>query len=210
MSELQDWKGVYDFWFPPGLDEAGPEKHRQMFMRWFAGGANADVARFAAIVAAAKAGGLESWLATPRGRLSLIIVLDQFPRTLFAGTPEAYACDPAALAIAEEGLRNGHYEALSKPWEKTFALLPLAHAEGPDHRDRLRRSVALTGEIAREAPQSLQALYQHSVSQSRGHLDVIIRFGRYPHRNPVLGRVSTIEERAYLKKGDFVHNRRPP
>jgi uncharacterized protein (DUF924 family) len=142
--------------------------------------------------------------------LSLIVVLDQFPRGLFAGTPEAYAYDPAALRIAEEGLRNGHYDSLAKPWEKTFFFMPLVHAEGPGHRERLERVLAMTEGIALEAPKRLRLLYRHSVNQVRGHLDVISRFGRFPHRNPILGRPSTREEQSYLDKGDFVHLRPPP
>jgi uncharacterized protein (DUF924 family) len=150
---------------------------------------------------------LDHWLATPLGCLSLIVVLDQFPRGLFAGTPEAYASDPDALRIAEEGLRNGQYDALAKPWEKTFFFIPLGHAEGPGHRERLGRVVAMTERIALEAPERLRPLYQHSAGQARSHLEVIARFGRFPHRNPILGRPSTPEEQAYLDKGDFVHTR---
>ena len=114
MNEVQDCRTVYDFWFPPGLEDDDPETHRQRWIWWMGGGANAGLPPFALTLAAARAGRLDAWLATPRGRLSLIVVLDQFPRGLHAGTPEAYSCDPAALRIAEEGLRNGHYDALTR------------------------------------------------------------------------------------------------
>jgi uncharacterized protein (DUF924 family) len=210
MSEAQDWRTVYDFWFPPGLDDADPEAHRRMFGRWFGGGADAELPPFAPVVEAARAGCLGHWLATSLGRLALIVVLDQFPRGLFAGTPAAYASDPDALRLAEEGLRNGHYDALAKAWEKTFFFLPLAHAEGPDHRERLERVVALADRVAEDAPERLRPLYRFSAGQARGHLEVIARFGRFPHRNPVLGRASTRDEEAYLAQGDFVHTRQPP
>jgi uncharacterized protein (DUF924 family) len=210
MSEAQDWRTVYDFWFPPGLDDADLEAYRQMFGRWFGGGANAELPPFAPVVEAARAGRLGHWLATPLGRLALIVVLDQFPRGLFAGTPAAYASDPDALRLAEEGLRNGHYDALATAWEKTFFSMPLAHAEGPDHRGRLERVVALADRVAEDAPERLRPLYRFSAGQARGHLEVIARFGRFPHRNPVLGRASTPEEEAYLERGDFVHTRQPP
>jgi uncharacterized protein (DUF924 family) len=205
-----DWRTVHDFWFPPGLDDADLETHRRMFVWWFGSGANAALPPFAPVLEAARTGRLDHWLGTPGGRLSLIVVLDQFPRGLSAGTPDAYASDAEALRIAEEGLRNGQYDALARPWEKTFFVLPLGHAEGPDHLARLERVVAMTETIALEAPERLQPLYRHSVSQARGHLEVISRFGRFPHRNPILGRVSTPEEAAYLAKGDFVHLRPPP
>lgn len=210
MNEAQDWRTVYDFWFPPGVDDDDPETHRQRWIWWMGGGANRELQPFGPMVEAARAGRLNAWLATPRGRLSLILVLDQFPRGLYAGTPAAYANDPAALRIAEEGLRNGHYDALTGAWEKSFFFMPLGHAEGPDHRERLERVVALAEAIAHEAPERLRSPYRHGVSQARGHLDVISRFGRHPHRNPVLGRDSTPEEAAYLEEGDFVHLRRPP
>jgi uncharacterized protein (DUF924 family) len=205
-----EWRQVHEFWFPPGLETADAETHRRMFRRWFAGGANEELPPFAPFLQGARAGGLDHWRATPLGRLSLILVLDQFPRGLLAGTPEAYACDPEALRLAEEGLAQGQYDRLVWPWEKTFFLLPLAHAEGPDHRARLRRVVALTEAIAEETPPPLRPLYAHSVRQARGHLEVIDRFGRYPHRNQVLGRGSTRAEAAYLAAGDFVHTRPPP
>ncbi|HEX2151548.1 MAG TPA: DUF924 family protein [Stellaceae bacterium] len=210
MALQATWRTVYDFWFPPGLDDADLETHRRMFLWWFGGGATPELPPFAPMVQAARTGRLDHFLATPLGRLSLIVVLDQFPRGLFAGTPEVYASDPVALQIAEEGLRNGHYDALAKPWEKTFFFMPLGHAEGPSHRERLERVVAMAERIALEAPERLRPLYRHSISQARGHLEVISRFGRFPHRNPILGRSSTPEEQAYLDKGDFVHTRPPP
>lgn len=210
MDETPRWQAVYEFWFPPGLDETGPDAHREMFVRWFGGGANAGLAPFAPVVEAADAGRLDDWLDVPLGRLSLILVLDQFPRGLFAGTPAAYARDPDALRVAEEGLRNGQYEALTRPWEKMFFSMPLAHAEGPGHPERLGRVVALAERVAADAPGHLQPLYQHSARQARGHLDTVSRFGRFPHRNAVLGRASTPEEAAYLERGDFVHTRMPP
>jgi uncharacterized protein (DUF924 family)/uncharacterized protein YjiS (DUF1127 family) len=210
MNDHQDWKTVYDFWFPPGLENADAQAFRRRAEWWFGGGANAELGPFAHTLTAARSGRLDHWLATPRGRLSLIIVLDQFQRGLFAGKPEAYAADAQALRIAEEGLRNGHYDALTYPWEKTSFFLPLGHAEGPDHLERLYRAVALAEDLAVETPARLKPHYEFSLSQARASRDLIERFGRFPHRNPILGRTSTPEEAAYLKAGDFVHMRRPP
>lgn len=205
-----DWPAVYEFWFPPGLEEAGAEVHRAMFTRWFRGGTRAELPRFASLVARARSGSLDGWLAHARARLALILLLDQFTRGLFADTPEAYAADPLALRIAQEGIRNGHYDQLARPWEKTFFVLPLAHAEGPDHLARLDLVVMLTLELARAAPPDLRPLYAFSAGQARAHRELITRFGRYPHRNSVLGRPSTDEELGYLAAGEFVHDRIPP
>jgi uncharacterized protein (DUF924 family) len=205
-----DWRRVYDFWFPVDLSDSGIAAHWQMMAWWMRGGANAELHQFAPLVHAAKARKLDHWLGTPLGRLSLIIVLDQFPRGLFAGTPEAYSSDPDTLMIAEEGLKNGDYDTLTSPYEKFFHFLPLAHAEGPDHLERMRRIVAISERAIDEAPDHLKPVWQFSLSQAQANFDIIARFGRFPHRNPVLGRASTPEELTYLAKGDFVHTRSLP
>ncbi len=210
MDEAQDWRAVYGFWFPPGLDDADLAAHWRMLEWWMRGGANGELPQFAPLTEAARAGRLDHWLATPLGRLSLIVVLDQFTRGLHAGTPDAYASDPEALRIAEEGLRNGHYDALKSPWEKFFFMLPLAHAEGPDHLERMTRILSLSQAMTDGAPAHLRPIHQFSHSQAQGHFDVISRFGRFPHRNAVLGRETTPDEAAYLEKGDYVYNRQPP
>jgi len=203
-------KQIYDFWFPPALENADRDTFRRRVEWWFAGGANAELAPFTHTLMAARLGRLDHWLATPRGRLALIIVLDQFPRGLFAGKAEAYASDPQVLRIAEEGLWNGHYDALTHPWEKTFFFLPLGHAEGPGHLHRLDRVVTLAENVVLDAPERFRMYYQFSLSQARANRDLIARFGRYPHRNDILGRTSTPEEVEYVKTGNFVHLRRPP
>lgn len=210
MSSRMDWQQVYRFWFPVDLSNADVAAHWQMLAWWMRGGATAELVRFAPVVQAAKARQLDHWLETPHGRLSLIIVLDQFPRGLFAGTAEAYSSDQDALSIAEEGFGNGHYDALHSPYERFFHLLPLAHAEGPDHLERMRRIVAISEQALEEAPEHLKPIWQFSLGQAEANFDVIARFGRFPHRNPVLGRASTPEELAYLAEGDFVHTRTLP
>ena len=209
MSFHMDWRRIYDFWFPVDLSDADIGDHWRMLTWWMRGGANAELLQFEPVVRAAKAGHLDSWLSTPRGRLSLIVVLDQFPRGLFAGTPEAYSSDPAALKIVEEGFGNGHYDALTTPYERFFYFLPYAHAEGPDHLKRMKRIVAVSEQAVDEAPEHLKPVWLFSLSQARANLEVISRFGRFPHRNPVLGRTSSPEELVYLAKGDFVHLRSP-
>jgi uncharacterized protein (DUF924 family) len=210
MTEILDWRPVYDFWFPPDVNSTDAAVHWRMLQWWMGGGANAELAPFWPILEAGRAGRLGHWLQEPRGRLSLIIVLDQFTRGLLAGTPEAFASDAEALRIVREGVTNGHYDALARLWERFFFLLPMAHAEGPDHRERMERIVALSEEALANAPEHLRPIFEFSLSQARGHRDVIARFGRFPHRNAVIGRVSTPEEQVHLDKGDYVYNRRPP
>jgi uncharacterized protein (DUF924 family) len=200
-------EGVLAFWFPD-LSRADHARLVRQFEWWFRGGADAAVAeRFTPFFARAARGELDHWSAQPRSRLALIIMLDQFPRSLYRDTAQAYAQDPKALALALDGIRTGHYARLETPWEKTFFLLPLGHSEEVGH---LERAVALAEEIAAGAPPQFRKVLEHSASQARGHRDVLARFGRQPHRNAVLGRQSTPEELDYLASGELVHKRGLP
>ena len=139
-----------------------------------------------------------------RGLRSLLMVLDQFSRSAYRGTARAYAQDAKALALAIEGIDNGHYGRIPTMGEKTFFILPLAHSEQLAMHER---TVALCEALIAEAPEHLRRIYVFSASQARGHREVIARFGRHPHRNAVLGRTSSEEERAYIAEGQFVHRR---
>jgi uncharacterized protein (DUF924 family) len=201
MTEAED---ILAFWFPPGLD-ADEETHRRQFQFWFGGGANALIAeRYSEISETAARGALESWVGAARSRLALIIVLDQFPRSLHGGNAAAYAQDEKAVALALDGLECGFYDNLATVWEKTFFMLPLGHSE---RLDLVERCVQLAEALIGEAPAQLRRMYEFSAAQARGSRDVVARFGRQPHRNAALGRDSTAEERDYLATGNFVHRR---
>lgn len=175
---------------------------------WFRGGSDADITgRFSPLLEQATRDELDAWSREPRSRLALIIVLDQFSRTIYRGTAQAFAQDPKACALTLEGIDVGHYAALESPWEKTFFFLPLGHSE--DLRN-IELAVKLADEIVKEAPQDYQALLEFSAVQARRHRDVIARFGRHPHRNEALGRQSTPEELEYLMSGQLVHTRSMP
>ncbi len=207
MTEQAD---VLDFWFPEGVD-TDVETHKQYWMWRMRGGADADiVARFSTATERAARGELDDWATTPRGRLALIVVLDQFSRSVWRDSPRAYAQDPKALALALHGLDNGHYDALATVWEKAFFGLPLGHCEGPNLLAQLDRSIELADKILDEAPAHLRPIYEFSAQQPREHRKVVAAFGRHPHRNAVLGRESTPEELAYLAAGKFPHQRDMP
>ena len=156
------------------------------FEWWFRGGADsAIVERFSGLLERAARGELDHWSHRPRSRLALIIVLDQFPRSIHRGTARAFAQDRKALALALQGIEIGHYAALETPWEKTFFFLPLGHSEELTH---LEAAVKLAEELVVQAPAELRRILEHSAAQARGHRDVIARFGRHPHRNAILGR----------------------
>jgi uncharacterized protein (DUF924 family) len=115
-----------------------------------------------------------------------------------------------ALALTEQGLANGHYEALSDYWEKVFFALPLIHAEGPDHLQRAERGVELAEMRLSFGPEHLRPIREFGLEQAQKHRENVARFGRHPHRNAVLGRTSTPDEADYIATGEFVHRRRPP
>ena len=203
----EDFEDVLRFWFPqrPGDDHATMVRQ---FEWWFLGGADAGIAeRFPMLLERAARGELEWWSRTARSRLALIIVLDQFSRSVHRGTARAYAQDAQALALSLQGIEIWHYAALETPWEKTFFFLPLGHAEDLTH---LETAVRLAEELVGQAPAGLRRVLEHSAAQARGHRDVIARFGRHPHRNAVLGRQSTPEELDYLASGQLVHLRPLP
>lgn len=205
----REWHRVLGFWFPEGrAPEIDADAHRDHWRWRMRGGADdAIVARFADLTMTAAAGGLDHWAVDPEGRLALIILLDQFPRSLWRDEPRAFAQDEAALSLAVEGLANGHYSVLGPPWFRIVFGLPLGHCEGPDHLDRLDLLIRLREAVAAEAPPGLRPLYRSLVQQAREVREVIAAFGRHPHRNRILGRASTPAEDAYLSAGRFPHLR---
>jgi uncharacterized protein (DUF924 family) len=208
--EAREWDEVLRFWFPDSPDEDLETHGRRSAWRMRGGADEEIVARFTDVTEQAAAGALDHWAEDPRGRLALIVILDQFSRSVWSGSPRAFAQDPRALTLALEGLENGHYAALSAPWEQTSYQLVLGHCEGPDHLARLDRAHALAQEIQASAPDHLKPIYAFGVEQKVLHRRVIETFGRYPHRNAILGRTSTPEEAAYVAEGQFPHRRAVP
>jgi len=198
---------VLRFWFPD-LSMADHARLAGQFEWWFRGGADAAIVeRFGVLTERSARGELDDWARSPQSRLALIVVLDQFSRSLYRNTPRAYAQDAKACRLALDGIANGHYAALDTPWQKTFFFMPLGHSERLAHQ---QTAVGLAEELAAEAPAQFRKALEHSASQARGHRDVIARFGRHPHRNAVLGRESTAEELDYLAKTQLVHTRPVP
>jgi uncharacterized protein (DUF924 family) len=209
--EVLDEQEVLSYWFPPGIHDADAETYRRQWLRWFGGGPEVDgeiAERFGGVLERARRGELGSWAETPRGRLALIIVLDQFSRSVYKGTPLAYAQDPAALRLAREGIEAAMDRDMEVA-ERLFFTVPLGHAEGPEHLERTDMAVRRAEEQLELAPAHLKPMYEHSLGQARAHRDVIARFGRHPHRNVILGRASTPEESEYLRNEVPVHSRRP-
>ena len=198
-------KDIVDFWFPDG-DTPTPEEHIRLWNWRMRGGAHEDVlARFTDVTERAAAGDLDHWADTPLGRLALILILDQFTRSVWAGTPRAYDFDEKARDLCLEGLANGHFDALETVWFKTTCKLPMEHCECAAHLANLDRVIAIAEALAGETPENLRLYFKSAASLPKKHRAVIAEFGRQPHRNAILGRMSTPDEVVYLAAGVFPH-----
>jgi uncharacterized protein (DUF924 family) len=150
--------------------------------------------RFASVREAAVAGELDAWSATSRGRLALIVLVDQFSRNLNRGDAGAFRHDALALAWARAALAAGDGDTL-RPVERVFAYLPFEHSEVLADQDR---SVALFTALRDGVSAELRPSFDGFLDYARRHRDIIVRFGRFPHRNAALGRASTPQESAFL------------
>ena len=190
-------ESVLAFWF--GAPGSAVEIAGRQGTLWFGKSPANDQAvieRFAATLTAATAGQLDHWVRTPHGRLALVIVLDQFPHHIHRDQPQAFATDPQALALSLAALAVDEDRQLA-PIERVFLYLPLEHAESLDMQDR---SVALYEALAHEAAVDERVLFDNFLDYARKHRDVVARFGRFPHRNAILGRPSTPDELEVLKQ----------
>lgn len=172
---------VIGFW-----QEAGPD-------RWFRKDAEFDRRfrdRFLALHEAAARGELDGWAASPSGALALLILLDQYPRNAFRGTPRMYGADEKARMIADLAVSRG-YDLEVPPALKLFVYLPFGHSESLIDQNR---SVQLVAE----------RLGEPSLSHAKHHREIVRRFGRFPHRNAILGRKPTAEELSYLAAGGYM------
>lgn len=188
---------VLDFWFGPSGSAAGIAARQGKL--WFGKSAIHDRAvseRFSDTLAAATAGELDHWPGTPAGRLALVIVFDQFPHHIHRGRPQAFATDRQALALTLAALA-AHEDAHLTPLERVFLYLPLEHAESNEMQ---ALSVSLYERLAAEAADGEHALFENFLEYARRHRDVVARFGRFPHRNAVLGRPSTPDEIEFLQQ----------
>jgi len=192
---MSDVDAILSFWLEP--KPATEEELAGRGKLWFGGGPELDrqiSERFGALLESARRGELDGWANEPRSRRALIILLDQFSRNVFRGKPEAFHQDEKALALARTGLDSGMFDGLDA-LDRMFVSLPFSHAEDLDAH---RRAVRLCQASLAGAPPAWRKMVVSAVDFARKHLDVIARFGRFPHRNATLGRESTTEEAEYL------------
>lgn len=190
---------VLSFWFGD-LDEEGLAAPAAQ-ARWFSKDPAFDQEvreRFGALHASLLAGERADWQATPRGRLGAVIVLDQLSRNMFRDTPDMYGADPAALSMALAAIDGGE-DRLRPADERIFLYLPLMHAEDLALQDRC---VSLFAAWRDGASGRLRERLDHNLHYAILHRDIVARFGRFPHRNAILGRATTAEEQTFLQGPD--------
>ena len=179
MSALQE---ILDFWFAEGRQDFWFEKNAAF---------DAEVRRvLLPHLQTALTGRYESWRREPRGCLALVLLLDQVPRNVYRDTPRAFATDAAAVAVSRHALAEGFDRALATIDERMFLYIPLEHSEDlKDQQDCVRLVAMMEGAA-------------EFLSYAERHRDIIARFGRFPHRNAILGRESTEEELDFLKQSN--------
>lgn len=195
MTSGPSAREIASYWL--GDSTESPEKARARFELWYRGGPRVDEEirrRFGARIAEARDGALREWEETGEGALALVILLDQFTRNIYRGTPEAYSGDALALAAAGRAVAMGSDRALSVTG-RIFLYHPFHHVETLDGQNE---GVRLLEVLEADSPPEWRSYVRRSVEGFGRHRDVVARFGRFPHRNRVLGRSSTAAEREFL------------
>ena len=202
---MDEARQVRDFWFGKLPMSAQDLDRRVRF--WFGEDVPAELrrqgddlirARFKSLLDRAASGELASWADSPRRCLSLILLLDQFSRNIYRGTQQAFAYDEQALALTLAAMQSAADGALDVI-ERIFFYMPLQHAESREVQDE---SVAAYRRLLAEAPKELRSTFEETLQSAEEHRSIIERFGRFPHRNRLLGRANTPEEETWLSGGE--------
>lgn len=189
MNTASSPESVLDYWFGPAPERDLPARKRM----WFGKNEETDRTirqRFLEIYESAAAGGLDQWQATPTSCLALILVLDQFPRNMFRDTARAFAADGLARRWARHAVANRYDRSLT-PLARLFLYLPFEHSEDIEDQTLCLRLFADLASMPETAD---------GAEYAKRHYDIVARFGRFPHRNRILGRQSTSEEADFLQR----------
>ena len=199
MQQVRD--DLLALWFGENPDDSAVAAEKKKL--WWGHSPETDEMleqRFGTASTSGAVGILDHWTGSPRGRLALILLLDQIPRAIHRGRPEAFAYDADALRVAAQGLASGA-DRLLRPIERVFFYMPFEHSEELSDQER---SIVLFRELAETVPESDRETFDFFLDFAVRHHAIIARFGRFPHRNAVLGRQSTPEEVAFLRTTWFV------
>ena len=193
---METAESLHAFWFGGKADDAAADRQSKL---WWGKSSVVDAevaARFEPLVQAARSGALSGWADTPQQALALILLTDQLPRNIYRGTAASFASDAAARSITVAGLER-EIDRQLKPIERVFFYLPLEHAESMADQDR---AVSLYTRLFQEAPAAQVERYRNFLTFALRHRRVIERFGRFPHRNAIIGRESTPGEVSFLQE----------
>ncbi len=188
---------ICEFWFGQHQDEA--ELIARQSALWWSKRDDVDSGirvRFAPLLGRASAGELDGWRATPQGRLAFVLLTDQFPRNMFRSTPRAFAFDPLARAWARDAIDQGVDRRL-RAIERVFLYMPLEHSESLDDQTE---AVRLVGALTDGVGPQLRPDFERFLDFARRHREIIARYGRFPHRNAILGRESDAAEIDFLQQ----------
>lgn len=198
---------IHQYWFDDTLSAPSQASARMSF--WFRPDRETDqhiTLVFGPVLQEAAQGRLDAWQLRARSCLALVIVLDQFPRNIYRGTPSAFEHDAAALRITRRGIAAGHLRELSA-LEQAFFLMPYQHCEDLALQ---REGIALYESMLHDAPPAWREVLEGFVEYARKHAALIEQFGRFPHRNAILGRISTAAERAFLESNSESFGQQAP
>ncbi|MCP2023942.1 DUF924 family protein [Pseudomonas laurylsulfatiphila] len=191
------WQPLLDWWF--GSSGSASEVAAQKGRLWFGKRDSQDLEareRFGDWVEQALAGGLTEWMQRPEGWLALVLLLDQLPRMIFRDSPKAFSGDIRAQTLVAQGIA-ADFDRQLQPIQRVFIYLVFEHSENLAVQNE---GVSRYIELVAQQPQSDRALFSDYLDYAERHQKVIAQFGRFPHRNAVLGRASTAEELAFLSR----------
>ena len=191
------WQPLLDWWF--GQAESPDEISADKGKLWFGKRDSQDLEareRFGVFVDQAMAGGLTEWTQRPEGWLAVVLLLDQLPRMIFRDTPKAFSGDLRAQKLVAQGI-TADFDRQLKPIQRVFIYLVFEHCENLAVQNE---AVSRFIELVAEQPESERAVFADNLDYAERHQQVIARFGRFPHRNAVLGRESTAEELVFLSE----------
>ncbi len=192
-----DWQSLLDFWFGDLEDGLAGAAQRK---KWFESNPQFDqaCAQFSPWLEMAHAGKLDTWRAAPHSCLAFIVLNDQLPRNIYRGEQRAYAWDDLALAAARGGIEQGFDQSLALD-ERAFFYMPFEHSEAILDQ---HLAVGLFTALRDAAPSSQRSIAGNSLRYAQQHRDIILQFGRFPHRNAALGRTSSTAEQEYVQDSD--------
>lgn len=194
---MESVDSILEFWF--GIGTSATEIENEKKQLWWVKDEDVDleiITRFQDTTESVANEELDEWESTPKGMLASIICLDQFPRNMCRGMPKSFAYDSLALALANK-IVDISFNIELEPIYRIFAYLPFEHSEEMKNQET---SLRFYGQLRNEVPESDKEFFNNFYGFANGHYEFIERFGRYPHRNEVLGRESTKEELAFLSQ----------